>query len=467
MRLKLPSRDSLPSGAQDAGRGLAAVGIEVLRIGREMLAIPVQLWLAAAELVGAAVLAAWRAIWPLLVAAFELGRRALAWAEREVLPVHGLIAVALVAALALGASQFVDYRGISVGTPDYAGVDTVAPAPEVDRAEAGSAHGWVLLPVAILAAATVVVSALGRWRLARLLVPLGLAAVLVSLAIDAPKGLDEGAAAISYEGAAASLLEGFWVQLVSGCVLIFCGPLLAAQLRPEGAPASGRRSLGDRRLRSRPGDRAPDRWDQPVNDPATITRPTLISRIERLLPFACLFAAVILFASQLMTMFEFTPPGAEPLLDRSVIDHHGPALLILAVFSVLALGIAMMFASQPAAIAVAVAGVLSLLMFLLIDLPDAGQVGTLDDPRRSFFAAEAVPQAGFWLELVGALALAISGIALATLNPEQLSRLVPGQRGETSIEEDPALEPPYPNGAVGGENQAGQSTQAERRRERT
>jgi hypothetical protein len=202
-----------------------------------------------------------------------------------------------------------------------------------------------------------------------------------------------------------------------------------------------------------------------VNEPTTITRPTLVSRIERLLPIACLLGAIVLFVSQLMTMFEFTPPGAEPLLDRSVIDHHGPALLILATFSVLALGVALLIASQPAAIAVAVSGVLSLLVFLLIDLPDAGQVGTLDDPRRSFFAAEAVPQAGFWLELVGALALAISGIALATLSPEQLSRLLPGQR---DAGDDPVIETTsYPNGAVGAENQAGRPRQAARRRERT
>ena len=239
----------MSGGAQEAGRGLATAGIEVLRIGREMLAIPAQLWLTAAELIGAAVLAAWQATWPVLVAAFELGRRALGWAEREVKPVHGVIAVALVAAVALGASQFVDYRGISVGAPDYAGVETVAPAPEVDRAQAGSAHSWVLLPVAVLAAATVVVSALGRWRLARLLVPLGIAAVVISLAIDASKGLDEGAAAVSYEGAAASLLEGFWIQLVAGGVLIFCGPLLAERLRPAGSNAFGDGGLTGRRRR--------------------------------------------------------------------------------------------------------------------------------------------------------------------------------------------------------------------------
>jgi hypothetical protein len=196
-----------------------------------------------------------------------------------------------------------------------------------------------------------------------------------------------------------------------------------------------------------------------------VTQPTLVSRMERLLPLACLLAAILLFVSQLMTMFEFTPPGAEPLLDRSVIDHHGPALLVLATFGVLALAVAVLLASQPAAIAVAVAGVLSLLMFLLIDLPDAGQVGTLDDPRRSFFAAEAVPQAGFWLELVGAMALAISGIALATLTPAQLGRLLPGRR-QPAVE-DPVVEPAHPNGVVGAERPRDRPTRAEHRRERT
>ncbi len=80
-----------------------------------------------------------------------------------------------------------------------------------------------------------------------------------------------------------------------------------------------------------------------------------------------------------------------------------------------------MSGSKAAAFAVAAAGAVALLIFLLGDLPRAGQIGTLDDPRQSFIDAEAVPQAGFWLELLGALGLAVSGAALATLTPEQLS----------------------------------------------
>ena len=44
----------------------------------------------------------------------------------------------------------------------------------------------MLLAVAIGAAALVILSMLGRWRLARLLFPLGLLAVAIAVFIDAP-----------------------------------------------------------------------------------------------------------------------------------------------------------------------------------------------------------------------------------------------------------------------------------------
>lgn len=152
------------------------------------------------------------------------------------------------------------------------------------------------------------------------------------------------------------------------------------------------------------------------------------TRLIRLLPVACLVAAICLFASELMTTFEFTPPGAEPLADQGGADRHGNALMVLAVFAIGALGLAVFQASKPAAIAVAVCGGVALLVFLLVDLPDANAVGTLDDARNSFFDAEAVPQGGFFLEMIGALALTICGIALATMTPEQLAGLRPAKR---------------------------------------
>jgi hypothetical protein len=169
-----------------------------------------------------------------------------------------------------------------------------------------------------------------------------------------------------------------------------------------------------------------------------VNETTGVTPVTRLLPVACLAAAICLFASEMMTTFEFTPPGGEALSEQDGADRHGNALALIAVFAIGALVIAVLAASKPAATAVAVAGVIGLLVFLLVDLPDANAVGTLDDARQSFFAAEAVPQGGFWMALVSSLALALTGIALATLTPEQLAALRPGRLREREERETPA-----------------------------
>lgn len=146
-------------------------------------------------------------------------------------------------------------------------------------------------------------------------------------------------------------------------------------------------------------------------------------RLERLLPWACVACAALLFASELMTLFELTPRGAEPLDEVLARDQHGNAMFVVSVFAILLTLAAVWAGSRPAALGVAVMGVIALLIFLVVDLPDAGQVGTLDDARQSFIDAEAVPKGGFWLEMLGALGLALSGGALATMSAEQLESL--------------------------------------------
>jgi hypothetical protein len=164
--------------------------------------------------------------------------------------------------------------------------------------------------------------------------------------------------------------------------------------------------------------------------------------LTRLLPLAVLISAIALFASELMTTFEFTPQGGEVQLEQQAADRHGNALIVIAVFAIAALLVAVFTGSKPAATAVAVAGVVALLVFLLADLPDANTTGTLDTDQ-SFIDAEAVPREGFYMELVGALALTVSGIALATMTPAQLRALRPGRKEKDSEEES---EPPRPKG---------------------
>ena len=189
-------------------------------------------------------------------------------------------------------------------------------------------------------------------------------------------------------------------------------------------------------------------------------------RPERVLPFACVAAATALFASELMTTFQFIPPGGEALCTQQAADRHHFAVGVLAIFAVGAVIVAVLAASKPAAIAVAVAGLGALLLFLIVDRPDANSVGALADsctsiPGQSFFDAKAVPQSGFWLEMASAVALALSGAALATLTPDQLATLRPGRprgpKDPAGPQPPPATTTPLPNpGSMpAGRNPAG------------
>jgi hypothetical protein len=167
-------------------------------------------------------------------------------------------------------------------------------------------------------------------------------------------------------------------------------------------------------------------------------------RTITLLVLACAAGAGVLAASEFMTLFEFTPPGGEAIESLSAGDQHGYAQLVLAGMALALLAVAMatarpdaseqgMSIARIAAFGVAVCGVVSLLMFLLGDLPDVNKIGTLDDSRDSFIDAKAEPKAGFWLEMVGSLVLAVSGVALATLGPDQLRS--EGRPGKQQVRE--------------------------------
>jgi hypothetical protein len=151
-----------------------------------------------------------------------------------------------------------------------------------------------------------------------------------------------------------------------------------------------------------------------------------LPRTETLLVLACAAAAGMLGVSQFTDIFHLTPPGGEALKAIQASDQHGYATLVLAVFALILLVVAMAARGeqlgQVAAVAIAVCGVVALLIFLIGDLPKVNNVGTLDDPRQSFIDAEAKPVAGFWLELIGALVLTVCGAALATMRPDRATK---------------------------------------------
>jgi hypothetical protein len=243
-----PPTGSLSRRPEAFARTLFYAFVDLVAIVREMLARPWRLCLGAAEVAGEIVLSAWETV---VLPPLELGLRALRavlrFGERQVTPGRGLAVVALAATITLGASQFSDYRAVEIGAPAYSGVETVAPAPELGRKSPRSAHGIAVFAIAVAALLVTALAVGGNWRLARLLTVLGVAVILISLLVDAHKGLREGLAATTYEGAKATLLAAFWVQLWSGVTLAVSGPLLAVYLR--GDRAARRTTNSARRLR--------------------------------------------------------------------------------------------------------------------------------------------------------------------------------------------------------------------------
>jgi hypothetical protein len=149
------------------------------------------------------------------------------WTRRHVTPPVTVALVGAGAAILLGASQFADYHGVAVDAPAYSGeIGRVAPAPITGQETAGSAHVWILLPIAAAALLMVLGAYRGHRRFAAGLVICGVLGLAVALAVDLPQGLDVGRPGLAFTGAEAKLLGGFWVEVFSSATLILCGCLL-------------------------------------------------------------------------------------------------------------------------------------------------------------------------------------------------------------------------------------------------
>lgn len=147
---------------------------------------------------------------------------------------------------------------------------------------------------------------------------------------------------------------------------------------------------------------------------------TVSRRTPIYLALACAGAAILLALSDLSTTFEFIDPGGEAEDSVKGGERHNYAQLVLGIFALAALTFAVVAGSQPAALAVAVAGAIGLLIFLVGDLPDINKVGTFDDESNSFENTKAEARQGFWLQLFSSLVLTVTGGALASLRPAQL-----------------------------------------------
>jgi hypothetical protein len=174
-----------------------------------------------------------------------------------VTPRRAIAAVIVAAGACLVASQFVDYHGVEIGQPGYAGLPDVAKPPTVDLKTAGAAHSYLLVPLGL--AAILIGLACGRRerpRLALAAAALGLVSLGVILLVDLPSGLDAGAQTSRFAGASAVLEDGFYAELAAAAGLIMAGLLYYARpcrirISSSGRAASGRRRRPRRRASSR------------------------------------------------------------------------------------------------------------------------------------------------------------------------------------------------------------------------
>lgn len=160
-----------------------------------------------------------------------------------------------------------------------------------------------------------------------------------------------------------------------------------------------------------------------------------LPRAEIVLPITIVIAAVILGASEFMVTFELGPPGGEAIREETAANRHSYALLMLAIFAVGSMLLAIGTGLRAFAITTAAFGVAALILFLIIDLPDAGKLGTVGgDDQYTFSTARAEPQEGFVAEALGSVILGLATVAFATLRSSQLR--APMARFASRREED-------------------------------
>jgi len=177
--------------------------------------------------------------------------------SRVVTPARAAAVVLIAAGGLLVASQFIDYRGVEIGQPGYAGIPDVAKAPTVEVRSAGEAHSYLLLPVGVLAIG-IGLLALRREarRLGLLVAGLGLLSLAVILLVDLPSGLDEGSQTSRFAGTSAVLEDGFYAELAAAGTMVLAGLLYYARpcrirISLSGRAASARRRRPRRRASSR------------------------------------------------------------------------------------------------------------------------------------------------------------------------------------------------------------------------
>jgi hypothetical protein len=125
-----------------------------------------------------------------------------------------------------------------------------------------------------------------------------------------------------------------------------------------------------------------------------------------------LVAIVLLLISSFLTLISIST-GLSTLKTRTGFDHHSVTMLLLGLAAVPML-IGALRGARPAMIALAMIGIVVVVIALTVDLPDALDEGLYGE---RYEGAEASPGAGFFVETLGGVLLLLAGGLLLFVTP--------------------------------------------------
>jgi len=153
-----------------------------------------------------------------------------------------------------------------------------------------------------------------------------------------------------------------------------------------------------------------------------------LARIGSAVPAAVfaggLLGALLLVVAEFTTLFE-VHTAASTVAVRTVSSgsHHAYALIPVAILAVLLAFGAWRHGSRPALAAMGVLGLLTLVLALAADLPDAQASGLLAAGSGHYTNASSTPQAGLYMETLGAAVLIVTaGLGLLLGGPSPRRR---------------------------------------------
>ena len=134
-----------------------------------------------------------------------------------------------------------------------------------------------------------------------------------------------------------------------------------------------------------------------------------------------MLGALLLLVAEFTTLYEVhTATSRTPLQSVSTGSHNAYALIPIGLLAaVLAFG-AWRYGSRPALLAIGALGVLTALIALIGDLPDAQASGVIGTGNARYTPANSTAQAGLYMETLGAALLVITcGVGFLLAGPRQ------------------------------------------------